>query len=366
MSLLLAAPNRDHQQTPFAPMPKPRQPTALAGLTTLFLLAPLTTSCRKGEDAAFHRLSGRLESPLVDLAPKVPGRVLEVLAKEGDRVKAGDVLVRLDLGEARLSVQRDLHGVRSAKARLDDLATGSRRAEIAQAEAELSDRRAAVTLTRRELARQETLNARKVGAARDLDRARTEVDRAEAALKVAEERLVLVREGFRKGQTEQARSDLNRAETVLKQSETVAQEAELRSPADAIVLHRLAEPGQLLGTGQPGLTLAFLNRLYVRTFIPERLFGRIRSGDRAEIVVDAYPGKRFPGRVTDIANVAEFTPKPVDTARERVNLVFAAKVDLDGGWKDRLHPGQPADVLIPISGSSESSEIPPAPSPGAR
>jgi HlyD family secretion protein len=172
------------------------------------------------------------------------------------------------------------------------------------------------------------------------------MERAVANAKMAADRLQLLHEGFRKGQTEQARVDVERARTVLKQSESVAREAEIRAPADGVILHRMAEPGLLLGAGQPAVTMAFADRLYVRTFIPETQLGRVRPGSLAEVTVDALPGKVFPAKVTEISPDAEFTPKPVDTPRERVNLVYAAKVDLDAGWNAPLVPGQPADVRV--------------------
>lgn len=305
----------------------------------------LVAGCRKADDASIH-LNGRVEAVTVDLAPKVAGRVVEVKVHEGDRVKAGDLLLSLDLGETALSVERDRDALGSAEARLLDLQSGSRTQEVAGAEADLSDKKAAVDLARKELARQETLMAKKVGIPRDLDRARTDLERTEAARKASEERLALAREGFRRYQTEQARSDAKRAATVLRQSETVAREAEVRAPADGVILHRMAEPGLLLGAGQPGLTMAFAGRLYVRTFIPETKLGRVRTGTAARVAVDAFPGKTFPARVTEISPDAEFTPKAVETREERVNLVYAAKVDLDAGWDVPLVPGQPAEVTV--------------------
>jgi HlyD family secretion protein len=223
---------------------------------------------------------------------------------------------------------------------------GSRTAEIKAAEEEVADRRAAVDLARPELERQQILLSRKVGTPRDVDVARANLDRAEANLKMSEEKLRLAREGFRRWQTEQARFDVDRARSVLRQSESVAKESEIRAPADGVILHRMAEPGLLVGPGQPALTLGFANRLYVRTFIPETQMGRVKPGQPAEVVVDAFPGRRFPARVTEISPDAEFTPKPVETRRERVNLVYAAKVDLDGGWSEPLVPGQPAEVYV--------------------
>ena len=192
----------------------------------------------------------RLEAPVVDLAPKVAGRVVEVNVREGDRVKAGDLVARLDLGETALAPERDARGLESAEARFNDMKVGSRAAEIKGAEQEVADRRAAVELAKPELERQEILLSKKVGTPRDVDVARSNLDRAQANLKMSEERLLLAREGFRQWQTEQARADVSRARTVLKQSETVARESEIRAPADGVILHAW-RAGLLLGAGQP-------------------------------------------------------------------------------------------------------------------
>ena len=305
-----------------------------------------TTACGGDEDSSTVHLNGRLEAPLVDLAPKVTGRVVEVLVKEGQRVKAGELLIVLDLGDTALAVERDRHGVESAQARLQDLAVGSRQAEVAAAEAEVTDRRATVDLAGRELQRQELLLSKQVGTERDFDKARTDLDRAQAALRISEERLVLTREGFRQWQTAQARSEVDRARAQLRQSEIVARESEIRAPAEAIVTHRLVEPGQLLAAGQNGMTLALTGRLYVRTFIPETKLGRVKHGQAAEVTVDAFPGQAFRAVVSEIAPDPEFTPKQVETREERVNLVYGAKVDLSDGWNAALVPGQPAEIQV--------------------
>jgi HlyD family secretion protein len=313
------------------------------------LLLSLTlgaAACGTTDDGSQVHLNGRLEAPLVDLAPKVTGRVLEVKVKEGQRVKAGDLLLILDLGDTALAVERDRHGVESARARLQDLAVGSRLAEVAAAEAEVADKAAALDLATREMQRQELLLSKEVGTERDSDQARTQRDRAQAALRISEERLALTREGFRSWQTVQARSEVDKARAQLRQSEVVARESEIRAPADAVVIHRMVEPGQLLAAGQTGLTLALTERLYVRTFIPETQLGRVRHGQTAQVIVDAFPGKTFAAVVTEIAPDAEFTPKQVETREERVNLVYGAKVDLMEGWNVALVPGQPAEITV--------------------
>jgi HlyD family secretion protein len=321
---------------------------------TALALAIGATACGPNAPAEFVELNGRLEAPLVDLAPKVTGRVIEVRVKEGDRVKAGDLLMRLDLGDTALAVERDRHGVESARARLRDLSVGSRQAEVAAAEAEVTDRHAAVELASREVERQQVLFSKGVGAERDFDRAKTELERARAAMRVSEERLVLIREGFRQWQTAQARSEVDRAQTQLRQSEVVARESEIRAPADAVVVHRIVEPGQLLAAGQTGMTVALTGRLYVRTFVPETKLGLVRHGQAASVSVDAHPGQSFKAVVTEIAPDPEFTPKAVETREERVNLVYGAKVDLADGWNAPLVPGQPAEIKVRITTPPET------------
>ena len=321
------------------------RPRAIPLLGLLTAAVAAGTACRAKDTGILH-LQGRLEAPVVDLGPKVAGRVVEVRVREGDRVKAGDLLARLDLGDTALAVQRDREGLRSAEAHVQDMEQGSRRPEILAAEADVADKHAALDLAKREFDRQRSLVDQQIGTRQDFDVAKTNVDRAAAALKSSEESLRLTLEGFRKHQTEQARHDRDRAKSVLAQSETLAREAEIRAPADGVILHRIAEPGLLLGEGQPAITLAFADRLYVRTFVPEPVLGKVRSGMPATVSVDAFPGKTFPARVTEISPDPEFTPKPVETKSERVNLVYAAKVDLDRGWNEPLVPGQPADVAI--------------------
>ena len=312
----------------------------------VLLLTLAAAACGAKDDGSQVRLNGRLEAPLVDLAPKVTGRVIEVKVREGERVKAGDLLMVLDLGDTALAVERDRHGVESARARLQDLTVGSRLAEVAAAEAEVADKAAALDLATRELHRQELLLSKDVGTERDYDQARTQRDRAQAALRISEEKLALTREGFRTWQTAQARSEVDKARAQLRQSEIVARESEIRAPADAVVIHRMVEPGQLLAAGQTGMTLALTERLYVRTFIPETQLGRVTHGQSAQVTVDAFPGKTFAAVVTEIAPDAEFTPKQVETRQERVNLVYGAKVDLVEGWNVALLPGQPAEITV--------------------
>ena len=317
----------------------------IAVLITCFLISVPGCSSAKAKQDTVH-LNGRIETASVDLGPKVAGRVLEVHVKEGDRVKAGDLLLKLDLGETTIAVEREQAGVRSAEAKVDDLEAGSRNAEISAAIAEVGDRKAAVQLAIKEHERQLALLKEGVTTQREADLAATELERARAAQKVSEQRLALARDGFRSDQTAAAKADAQRAAAMLKQSVILAKESEIRAPADGIILHRLAEPGQLIAPGRPAITMAFANRLYVRTFIPESQLGKVKMGMPVSVTVDAHPNKTFPARITEISPESEFTPKAVETREERVNLVYAAKADLVHGWKEPLVPGQPAEIEV--------------------
>ncbi|HYC92767.1 MAG TPA: efflux RND transporter periplasmic adaptor subunit [Thermoanaerobaculia bacterium] len=315
--------------------------------TLVSILLVVMSACRHGKpEPEVIQLNGRIESVTVDLGPKVAGRVAEVRVRAGDRVKRGDLLLRLDLGETSIAVRRDQAGVRSAEARVEDLEAGNRRPEISAALAEVAERRAAVSLALKEDARQTALFNESVGTASDADRAHAELERAQAALKVSEQRLALARDGFRRDQTAAARAEAERAAAMLEQSVIVAREGEIRAPADGIIVHRLAEPGQLLAAGQAGVTMAFADRLFVRTFIPEASLGKVKMGMPARVRVDAFPDRTFGARITEISPESEFTPKAVETRAERVNLVYAAKADLDRGWSEPLVPGQPAEVEV--------------------
>jgi HlyD family secretion protein len=321
-----------------------------AAIASVMTVPMMAWSCRHTRSTAeVVHLNGRIESPTVDLGPKIAGRVVQIAVREGDRVKAGDLLLRLDLGEASIAVQREQANVRSADARVDDLQSGSREAEIAAAEAEVVDRRAAVQLAAKEADRQAYLLDRNVGTQRDYDHAVTELARSRAVLKISAERLSLAREGFRRAQTAGAKAEADRAAAMLQQALTVAAEGEIRAPADGIIIHRLAEPGQLIAAGQPAVTMAFADRLFVRTFIPEGKLGKVRMGAIAQVTVDAHAGRTFRARITEISPDAEFTPKAVETKAERVNLVYAAKADLEGGWNAPLVPGQPAEIDVRIT-----------------
>jgi len=117
------------------------------------------------------------------------------------------------------------------------------------------------------------------------------------------------------------------------------------SPIDGLVLRKNLEVGETANPGVSILTLMNPREVWVRAYVPEEEIGRIKVGDTARVGVDAYPGRAFSGRVSEISSEAEFTPKNVQTRKERVHLVFRIKVMLDNP-EGILKPGMPADAEI--------------------
>jgi len=141
---------------------------------------------------------------------------------------------------------------------------------------------------------------------------------------------------------EAARGGVALAEALLAQTHIVA-------PTDGRVTLRNAEPGEVVTPGFPIVRIADLARVRVRVYVPEPLIGRVKTGQSAAVSVDAFPGRTFPGTVTEIAEKPEYTPKNVQTREERAKLVFGVKVEVENSGGE-LKPGMPADAVITVGG----------------
>ena len=122
----------------------------------------------------------------------------------------------------------------------------------------------------------------------------------------------------------------------------------ITAPLDGAVTLRNLEPGEYVTPGTPILRLAALDRVWLRVYVAETDLGRVKLGQRAAVSCDTYPGKTYAGRVTEIAQQAEFTPKNVQTKQERQKLVFGVRIDVENPQHE-LKPGMPADASIDVS-----------------
>jgi HlyD family secretion protein len=161
----------------------------------------------------------------------------------------------------------------------------------------------------------------------------------------ARERLELLRAGPREDALAAAEADVEQARAALAAARTRLAEARLTSPIDGLVLHKHMEVGETVNPGVPVLTLVDPSDMWLRAYVPETDLGRVKVGQAAAVSVDAFPGRTFPGTVTEIASQAEFTPKNVQTRKERVNLVFRIKIAVQNA-DGTLKPGLPADAEL--------------------
>jgi len=290
-------------------------------------------------------VTGTIEATQVDVSVKITGRIVERLVNEGDKVTRGQPLVRLDDSELAADVRRLEASLRSAQATLRDLEKGARPQEIEDARAAVASAEATRSMTEREFQRTDQLFKQNLIAAQDVDRARQAFDVARAQERSAREKLALLLAGSRPDQIDAARWQVSQAESALVQAQSRLREAMVFSPIDGVVLRKNLEAGETANPGVPILTLVNPKDVWLRAYVPEMDVGRLKVGDTARLRVDAFPDRVFTGRLTEIGSEAEYTPRNVQTKKERVNLVFRIKIQIDNP-QGILKPGLPADADV--------------------
>lgn len=291
-------------------------------------------------------LSGNIEVVDAQLGFKIPGRVAERTVSEGQQVTVGQLIARLDDVEQRQQLDLRRAELAAAEAALADLEAGSRPQEIAAAAAVLHSAEVERDHAKIDFARVEDLRKKDVATARDFDAAQAIIRVAEARVIQADEQLKLIKEGPRAEQIAQAKARVQQARAAQSLAETQLENTRLTSPLSGTVISHNIEPGEFVAAGTPIVTVADTLHTWVRAYINQTDLGRIRLGQKLVVHTDTAPGKDFEGTVSFIASEAEFTPKTVQTTKERVKLVFRIKVDVLNP-QDELKPGMPADVLIP-------------------
>ena len=293
-------------------------------------------------------LSGNIEVTDAQLGFKVPGRVVERLVYEGDRVKSGQLLARLDDTEQQEQLALRRAELAEAEAAYAALQAGSRPQEIAAAEATLHSVEADRDRLRLDFARQQELRGKDAIADRELEASQAQLKVAEARAAEAAERLKLVQAGPRAEDIAQGRARVEQARAAVALAETQMENTRLVSPLTGVVLSKNIEPGEYVSPGTPVVTVADIAHVWVRAYVNQTDLGRVRLGQKVAVHTDTFPGKAYEGTVGFIASEAEFTPKTVQTTKERVKLVFRIKIDL-ANPNDELKPGMPADATIPAT-----------------
>lgn len=300
---------------------------------------------RKPQNSGTLKVSGTIEVTSVALSFKIGGRMTERLVDEGQIVNAGQLVARLEDNELKQELDGRAAEVLASKALVADLEAGSRREEIAQGEAALARTRADAERLSKDAVRAEALFKREVIPQKELDAARTGRDASAAVVREAEQRLKLLKSGPRPDAVKQARAKTEAVAAGMALAETRLAQSILTSPLSGLVLTKNAEPGEMLAPGAPVVTIGKMDEVWLRAYIPETELGRVKVGQTARVTVDSWPGRSFEGKISFISPEAEFTPKNVQTAKERVKLVYRIKITL-ANPKMELKPGMPADAVI--------------------
>jgi HlyD family secretion protein len=290
--------------------------------------------------------SGTVEATDADLGFQAPGRVLAIPVREGDAVSAGQELARQDAREMQAALDAASAQVAAADARLTELVRGARPQELATGEAAVRSATERSDEARRSADRARTLFEGGAISRQALDQATTALEVAVAQRQQAEEQLALVREGPRSESVSAQRAIVEQARANAARAEAALANAIITAPFSGLVTSRHREPGEIVPAGAPVLTLLDPQDRWVRIYIREDQIGLVHLGLAAEIVSDTYPDRVYQGEVTFIGSEAEFTPRNVQTAEERIKLVYPVKVRITGDPGFELKPGIPADVTL--------------------
>lgn len=291
------------------------------------------------------RLSGNVEAHESLVGFKVSGRIVELPIEEGQTVTSGQLLARLDGDDLQQQVALDAatKNVREQQLKLSQ--AGARVQDVRAAEQAVVDARADLAQKQKDWARYEELYKKDEISGQTRDQAATNATRAAANLARQEQMLYELREGTRREQIAIDRASVRQADAAVGVSRVRANYATLRAPQAGVVLVRQAELGEVVQPGTPVATLADLDHPWVRVYLPETELAQLKLGQTVAVGTDSQPGKRYAGRVAFISAEAEFTPKSVQTEKERVTLVYRVKVDVENP-NHELKPGMPADVFV--------------------
>jgi HlyD family secretion protein len=293
------------------------------------------------------KLSGNIEAHESLVSFKIPGRIVELPVDEGMTMKKGDLLARLDSDDYRQQVQVDEATMNVRDKQLALGLAGSRTQEIEAARQTVLDAQADLEQKQKDFKRYDALYEKDEISAQIRDQAETAAERAQATLDRAQQVYNELVEGTRKEQLEVDRSNVQQARQNLEMSRIRLSYTMLRAPFEGIVLVRQAELGEVVSPGAPIITLADLDHIWLRVYVPETELGKVRWGQDVDVRTDTYPGKVYHGHISLISSEAEFTPKSVQTEQERVTLVYRIKVDVENP-NHELKPGMPADAYVKL------------------
>lgn len=328
------------------PVPRKILPLAVVVLLAVALLAYWVLGRDRDSDAI--ELQGNVDLRQIELPFSDSERIAEVLVEEGSRVKAGQVLARLDTGRLLPRVAQAEAQVAAQREVLRKLRNGARPEEVAQARAAFAAAKAEAANAMSQLQRLRSISEESKGRAispQDLEAATAAARMSEAQAESAGKALELTLAGPRQEEIAQAKAQLDAAEAALALLKKQLADAELVAPTDGVIRNRLMEPGELATPQRPVFALSVTTPKWVRAYLSELELSRVAIGAPARVTMDSAPDAPLSGTVGFISSTAEFTPKTVQTQELRTSLVYEVRVFVDDP-DDRLRLGMPATVTI--------------------
>lgn len=327
---------------------------ALIIVTFTVILAIITVSLHTKDPHVIY-VSGNMEITQVDVSFKIAGRMTERFVDEGDIVKKDQHVALLELTDLEQQAAERRAELKAAEDSLLELKNGYLPEEIAQAAAKVDQAFADLEKQKADFQRQTQLLQRAVISQREFDSSKATYDSSEARYVDALEYYTLLKNGTRYEKIAQGEARVQQAIESLALAETMVSYAYLHSPLTGWVLSKNVEPGEVVSAGTPVVTVGNLEDIWLRAYIDETDLGKINLSQDVTITTDSYPGKEYRGKITFISNEAEFTPKNVQTQKERVKLVYRIKVTVLNPHLE-LKPGMPADGKIFISSDRAPEE----------
>ncbi|WP_257303695.1 efflux RND transporter periplasmic adaptor subunit [Geothrix campi] len=320
----------------------------IAMLVLLGGTAFLATGCGNHQENRL-KLSGNIEVIQVEASFRVAGKVLERPVDEGQMVQAGQLLARLDAKDLEQQVAMRQADAATARAALDAALAGSRKEEIEASRAALEQASADLRRLEPDEARLRDLQQKGILSVRDYEASRASLEAARGKVRQADQQFTLVRKGPRKEDIDQVRARFEQTQQALALARTQLGYATLTAPTAGMILSKNVEPMEYVSPGTAVVTMADLGQVWLRAYVEESDLGRVKVGQKAFVTSDSFPGKRYEGRVAFIASEAEFTPKTVQTRKERTKLVYRIKIDIPNPAME-LKPGMPVDADIVLGG----------------
>jgi len=299
-------------------------------------------------------LYGNVDLREVALSFMVQDRIVEEGVDEGAVVESGQLLARLDPVRFQAQVDQLKGELEQSKQKLAALVHGTRPQEIKKARADVSAAEANVIEAQTTYERKLRLVKSSAASQQDVDDALGHLGVTRAAMNAANETLSLALEGPREEDIAAARAAVQELEAALVKAEKDLSDTHLLAPAAGVIRSRVLEPGDIGGPTRPVFTLAKLEPVWIRAYLPESDLGRVSEGMAATISSDSYPGKRYPGWVGYISPSAEFTPKNVETPTLRTRLVYQVWVYACNPNRE-LRLGMPATVVIDLTNKATNS-----------